>query len=443
MCGKILNSGVRIFPVTFNALTAIVEKSCVNHGKVENFAKFNYILKSGMTFSFFIKPKRQLRLLVRFLLPVCLLFLASCEKEESATQTMVNKPAPIPDPDPDPNPTSPGTGIGEARDISAFDLVAEMGVGWNLGNSFDVTDSDKTVWGNPNPSKSIIDAVKAMGFTSLRIPITWGFNQSETSPFTIESDYLSRVKSVVDYGFQNNMHVIINVHHDNEWVKPNAAEIEYAKERLASLWSQVGNYFIEYNDSLIFETLNEPRLEGTPEEWSGGSSEGRGYINDLHKAAVDAIRGTGGNNTKRHIMITTWAATSLDVAMNDLVIPNNDPKVIISIHSYFPWPFAGEAAISWGTAQDKQNLENELERIRQKWIVEEGRPVILGEWGTIDSNPIQSRLDYAEFFASEAAKRDLLTIVWDDGGMFRLYNRNSSTWDFSNIASTIVSASDL
>ena len=386
-----------------------------------------------MTYLYFRKPRRKQWLFVSILLSTLLMFLSSCETEKEMIPEMEE--------DFPPPRTSTGTGIGEARDISSFDLVAEMGVGWNLGNSFDVISRDKTAWGNPTPSKSIIDAVKAMGFNTLRIPITWAFNQSETAPFTIESEYLSRIKKVVDYGFQNNMHVIINVHHDNEWVKPNDDEAEYAKERLASLWTQVGNYFMEYNDSLIFETLNEPRLEGIPEEWSGGTAEGRGYINDFHKASVDAIRATGGNNLKRHIMISTWAASTVDAAMNDLVIPNDDPKVIISLHTYFPWSFAGEAATSWGSAQDKQNLQNELERVRQKWVVEEGRPVILGEWGTIESNPIQSRLDYAGFYASEAAKRDLLTIVWDDGGMFRLYDRHNLSWDFSNIASTIVNAS--
>ena len=63
-------------------------------------------------------------------------------------------------------------GIGTARDISSFDLVAEMVVGWNSGNSFDVESKDKTYWGNPIPSKAMIDEVKAMGFSTLRIPIT-------------------------------------------------------------------------------------------------------------------------------------------------------------------------------------------------------------------------------------------------------------------------------
>jgi len=332
-------------------------------------------------------------------------------------------------------------GIGTARDISSFDLVAEMGVGWNLGNSFDVESKDKTYWGNPITSKAMIDEVKAMGFSTLRIPITWGPNQVEMSPYTIDPDYLTEIKRVVDFGFQNKMHVIIDVHHDNSWIKPMASETQESTDRLSSLWTQVANFFQDYNDSLIFEILNEPRIEGITEEWSGGNSEGRGYINDFHKAAVDAIRATGENNEKRHIMITTWAASTVPIAMEELTIPNDDEKIIISLHSYFPWQFAGEAAVTWGSESDKSALIAELDKIKQNWIIERDRPVILGEWGTIEANPLQSRINYADFYVKEAAARGLLTIVWDDGGNFRLLNRNDLSWDFADIATAIVAAS--
>ena len=338
-------------------------------------------------------------------------------------------------------PLAPGTGIGEARDITSFDLVSEMGVGWNLGNSFDTRAEDKTQWGNPLPSKAIIDEVRKRGFSTLRIPITWEFHQSDEAPYTIDEDYLERVKAVVDYGFTNRMHVIINVHHDNDWVVPEASKATTSAERLSSLWTQVANYFEAYNDSLIFETLNEPRIEGSATEWTGGTAEGRSFINEFNKTAVDAIRATGGNNALRHIMIPTWAASTTPAAMDDLVVPNDDPKIIISLHSYFPWPFAGEAKTSWGSDNDKQALTNELDKIRQKWIVEEDRPVILGEWGTIEQNELATRISYADFYAREAAQRGLLTVVWDDGGMFRMFNRRSLSWDYDEIATAIVEAS--
>jgi endoglucanase len=141
--------------------------------------------------------------------------------------------------------TDPGSGpgIGEARDISSFDLVAEMGVGWNLGNSMDVTSADKTFWGNPITSQAMIEEVRNMGFQTLRIPVTWGPNQENRDPYTIDEDYLEDVKRIVDFGFENEMHVIINVHHDDNWIIPSEADAPNAKLRLSSLWKQVANYF--------------------------------------------------------------------------------------------------------------------------------------------------------------------------------------------------------
>jgi len=382
-----------------------------------------------MKYSFFKVP---INLKPYFSCIIGLLLLSSCSSDDGG-----NTP-----PNPPPGEITDLPGIGEARDISSFDLVAEMGVGWNLGNALDVKSTNKTIWGNPITTKAMIDAVSTLGFKTLRIPVTWGPNQSNSAPYTIESNYLNEVKRIVDYGFANKMHVIINVHHDEDWATPTAAQAPLAKERLGSLWTQVSDHFKEYNDSLIFETLNEPRLVGSPEEWTGGTAAGRGFVNDYHEVALNAIRATGGNNTKRHLMMSTWAASTIPTAMNDLVIPNNDEKVIISLHSYFPWQYAGEATATWGSAQDKLDLQGELDQIRQKWVVEEGRPVILGEWGTIDMNPLQGRIEYAEFYAKQAANRDLLTIVWDDGGMFKLFNRNGLNWEYRDIATAIISASN-
>ncbi|QCX40600.1 glycoside hydrolase family 5 protein [Aureibaculum algae] len=366
-------------------------------------------------------------------------FLSSCgQSNETPT---IKDPIPVQDLQPDlPTATVDSSmhGIGEARDITSFELVAEMGVGWNLGNSFDVVSKDKTDWGNPLPNKAIIDAVSEMGFKTLRIPVTWEWNQSAIAPYQIELNYLERIKKIIDYGLENQMHVIIDLHHDNEWAKPIPSLAVNVNKRLHSLWTQVATYFKEYNESLIFEVMNEPRIKNIPQEWTGGTLEGRNIINDYLKTSVDAIRATGGNNAKRHLMIPTWAASTSPDAMNGLVIPNNDPKIIISLHSYFPYLFALEGQGTWGSAQDKADLRAEFDKIRQKWIVEEKRPVILGEWATKKTIAVKNRIEYAAFYAKEATARDLLTILWDDGGDYQLFNRNTLTWTSVEQAETII-----
>jgi len=364
-----------------------------------------------------------------------LLLLGSCGE--------TTEPTPRPSPSPPSTPTNTRTDFtGEIRDISSADLVAEMGIGWNLGNSFDVTSKDKTAWGNPLPTASHISLVKQMGFKTLRIPVTWGFNQNSFEPFPIDRAYLDKVQEVVNHGLRNQMHVIINVHHDDDWIRPTLEDAEEVKMRLASLWTQVAERFETYGDSLIFETLNEPRLKGASFEWSGGDKDGRDVLNQYHEASVDAIRATGGNNARRHIMISTYAASTVAAAMDELVIPNDDPNVIISLHTYFPWSFAGQqdGPSDWGSEDEKAALSHEFDRIRDKWLVQENRPVILGEWGTTNKDNLSERVDYARYYVSESSQRGLLTIVWDDGGNFGLLDRHNLNWRFPQIAETIIEA---
>lgn len=367
---------------------------------------------------------------------IFILVFCSCKSDES-----IPTPVPPVEMEEEMDNTMDNDSSEEMRDISSMELVAEMGVGWNMGNSFDVRNSDKTVWGNPLPLSTHISAVKEMGFETLRIPVTWNFNMLEQAPFTVEIPYLARVKRIVDAGLQNDMHVIINTHHD-DWIIPTEAEGPKVKERLASLWMQIGNHFIEYGDKLIFEVMNEPRHIDTAEEWSGGTAEGRKVLNEFHQVCVDAIRATGNNNSKRHIMVSTYAASTTPNAFADLIIPD-DPNIIVSIHSYFPWSFAGQDAggtNNWGSEADKAALDRELDRIKERWVTQENRPVILGEWGAKDKNNLSTRVSYVDYYANGAVDRGLVPIIWDDGGNFGLYDRHAGSWKYPEIARAVVDA---
>ena len=328
---------------------------------------------------------------------------------------------------------------GTIRDITSMELVSEMGVGWNLGNSFDVTETDKTAWGNPLPEKAMIDLVKEIGFSTVRIPVTWFTHQDETS-FEIEADYLQRVKEVVNYTLENKLYAIVNTHHEEDWIKLNESDSDVVNDRLQSLWTQIANEFRDYGDSLIFETLNEPRTKGSPNEWSGGTAAERMLLNTYHKTCVDAIRATGGNNAKRHLMVSTYGASTVPDAMNDLVIPNNDPNIIVSLHSYFPWAFAGEGNNRWGTDDDKVQLLAELDKVKTFWIDNANRAVIMGEWGAVRANDLRIREQYYEFYATACEARGLVSVVWDDGGNFGLMDRNNIGWVTRSLPEIIVNA---
>ncbi|MET8213972.1 cellulase family glycosylhydrolase, partial [Streptomyces sp. NPDC005373] len=92
---------------------------------------------------------------------------------------------------------------------NAMDAVAAMQPSWNLGNSLDAI-PDETSWGNPPASKALFDSIRAQGFRSVRIPVTWSDHQSATAPYTIDAAYMARVKQVVDWALADGLYVVLN-----------------------------------------------------------------------------------------------------------------------------------------------------------------------------------------------------------------------------------------
>lgn len=337
---------------------------------------------------------------------------------------------------------------GVMRGLTPIQFVAEMKTGWNLGNSLDAEGPDETFWGNPRITKEMVDAVANRGFTTLRLPVTWRFHQGDAPNYAVEIAWLDRVEEVVNYARANDMYVIVNVHHDDPWIIPTRAESEGVKDRLAKLWTQISVRFRDYSDYVIFETLNEPRHENTPEEWQGGTAEGRDVVNEYHQVSLDAIRATGGNNETRKIMISTYAASTVPVAMDALIIPNNDVNTMVSIHSYFPFPFTLEGTdTTWGSSQDRADLLAEMDRIKIRFS-DRGMAVVLGEWSSANQNNIEDRLAHAEYYSQLAAERGFASIWWDNGDTsanrdgLAIFNRDDLTFTFDNIAEILIQANE-
>lgn len=162
------------------------------------------------------------------------------------------------------------------NELPPHEFVKAMGAGWNLGNAMDTRNEDETAWGgNPITTKAMIDEIAKMGFKTLRLPVTWQFHMGGQAPnFIIEKAWLDKVEAIVNFGLENDMFVIVNVHHDESWIVPTYANAEQSKDQLGKVWTQIAERFKEYDHHVIFETLNEPRLKDTPEEWTGGTAEG-------------------------------------------------------------------------------------------------------------------------------------------------------------------------
>lgn len=343
------------------------------------------------------------------------------------------------------------------RDIPSTELVKEMKVGWNLGNTLDSTITNpkgtelpsdwETAWGQPVTTKAMIDSVAAQGFNVLRVPITWEGKFGEGPDYTIDPDWLARVNEIVDYGIDDDMFVIINVHHE-EWHMPTYENEAAAQEILTALWAQIADHFKNYNEKLIFEGLNEPRLKGTPMEWNGGNDEARDVINHWNAAFVETVRNSGGNNKLRHLMVTPYAASSMDKVLNDFAVPDDD-KVIVSIHAYLPYTFAladnAQATTEWSADNpaDTNDIDMLMANLKDRYL-DKGRAVIIGEMGTRNRMNTEARAQCAKYY-SEAAHNAGIPICWWDnnafvggGENFGLFDRKTFEWRYPDIISALM-----
>ena len=330
------------------------------------------------------------------------------------------------------------------RDITAWELVKEMKTGWNLGNTFDATGSDglsaETSWGQPTTTKLMVDAVADAGFNVFRLPVSWGKHMDDK--YQVDQAWMDRVREVVDYAIDDGMFVILNTHHE-DWYFPKEEDKEQDIEQLKALWAQIAEEFKGYDEHLIFEGLNEPRLRDTPQEWTGGTPASREIVNEYEKAFYDTVRASGGNNDKRALMISGYAASSDPKVLNDIKLPDeNDKHLIVSVHAYLPYSFAldTKGTDQFDAASDGGVIDSLFDNLDNIFLSKE-IPVIIGEYGSMNKNfNVEDRVECVKYYLEAAKEKGVPCVWWDNnafvgnGENFGLLSRNSVISDnFSNV----------
>lgn len=319
------------------------------------------------------------------------------------------------------------------KNITAYEAVKQMKVGWNIGNSLDAfnnkAQNSETSWNNPPITENLIESVCGSGFDVIRIPVTW-FDHFTDESGTIDSAWLERVKTIVDYAYSRGRTVILNTHHEN-WIYTSLEAYEKEAEVLKCVWRQIAEYFGSYDERLLFEGVNEPRLFGKPEEWQDGTAEARSVVNMFNRDFVDVIRSSGGNNAVRNLLIATYCGSCSEAVMSELEIPS-DEHIIVTIHSYQPWIFCcgnNEHSTDVFDENDERFLEP-LEytfRLMKKYCIDRGIPIIIGEFGALDKENLEERLKYLKYFLKRTAEMGIKNIWWDNGytkkNAFGLFDR--------------------
>lgn len=323
----------------------------------------------------------------------------------------------------------------------APELMKNIKIGWNLGNSLEATGGE-TAWGNPAATLAMIDKIREMGFNAVRIPCAWDQYLSDETTYEIKSSWLSRVKEVVDYCMQNDLYAILNIHWDGGWLEndiPNGYS-EEVNNKQKVLWTQIATYFRDYDEHLLFAGCNEPNVE---------DEDDMATLLKYEQTFVDAVRATGGKNVYRNLIVQ-GPSTDIDKTMQymtSLPVDVTSNRLSVEVHYYSSWQFCGmENDESWGKAfyfwgeENKKYatgtyegrwdnicgedyIKSQFQKLKEKFT-DQGVPVIIGEFAavrrTLPDQQAQeghdlSRAAFDKCVVRETNARGLVPFYWDRG----------------------------
>ena len=345
---------------------------------------------------------------------------------------------------------------------TATEAVANMRLGWNLGNTLESNSGDvnnmwierytsrrpsdyETAWEQPVTKPELFALFKEAGFNAIRVPVTWYPHMEATfSTFPwdpvadpigtqIQAEWMNRVHEVVDYVISQDMYCILNIHHDTgasntHWLVADEEVYAAQKERFEAVWTQIAEEFKDYDEHLLFEGYNEMLDSynswcfasfGTSKNYDASvATSAYNAINSYAQSFVDAVRATGGNNAKRNLVVCTYGACAgegswsgyLQDPLKEMKLPedNVSDHIIFEVHSY--------PSLKSGLSSAKSSI-NQIMSAVETHLASKGAPVIFGEWGTENydtdyDNRHNDMLAFAQYFVEQAKTRGFGTFYW-------------------------------
>jgi aryl-phospho-beta-D-glucosidase BglC (GH1 family) len=293
-----------------------------------------------------------------------------------------------------------GTQVSDMN-LSAMEVAKLMYPGWNLGNTMEGGDfknnftnnggvSAETSWQSTKTTQKIIDFVKAQGFKSIRIPVSWVMGHIvDADNMTIDEAWVNRVKEIVNYCVADGLYVIINDHWDGGWIEVDGfsasrdsyiavdeATIVSKSDKLKKLWTNIANAFKDYDEHVVFAGLNEPFQEYNL--FNTHHKELTPILERYNQAFVDAVRSTGGNNTSR-VLVVQGPSTNISSTCSYLTMPTDSKpeRLMVEVHYYDPWNFTSGQVDTWN---DAVSVKTQFESMKTNFV-DKKIPVIVGECG--------------------------------------------------------------
>jgi endoglucanase len=257
------------------------------------------------------------------------------------------------------------------------------------------------------------------GFQSVRINLE-AFTHMDTANH-LSAVWFKTLDWAVNSALTQHLAVILDEHNYNECGEDAAA----CKAKLMAFWEQVAEHYQDAPNGVLFEILNEPNRQVTPDAW-----------NEWIKEALAIVRKT---NSRRNVVIGP-AFWNSNAYLDKLELPDNDRNIVVTVHYYLPMAFTHQGAswskataklsgIRWGTDAEKRKVQEDFAGV-QRWSKAHNRPILLGEFGAYDGGgaDLQSRVAYTSHVARTAESFGWAWCYWQFDGNFIVYDIARDDW---------------
>ena len=331
-------------------------------------------------------------------------------------------------------------------------MSAAMGLGFNLGNSFDaiarpgseLTGIDSELaWFNPRTTKEMITAIGKAGFKTLRLPVSW-HNHITGENDAIDPKWMARIREVVEWCIEEDLYVILNTHHDirEGFLMPNAAHIDRALEFMGNVWKQIADAMGDITaDRLLFESMNEIRIPKAAYEWTPdydepACCEAMENVNRLNQVFLDTVRASGGENAERCLVIPGYSTSTEGVCWDGFRLPvdRTPGRLIVAAHMYSPAHFAFYLKEGANITEFDEHspastdpIDERLTKLYNKFV-SNGIPVNVDEFGTVDKNNDADRVRCLGYTLKKASELKIRGCYWDNG-VFSAYGNGMAIFD--------------
>jgi len=290
--------------------------------------------------------------------------------------------------------------------------------------------------------------IKEIGYDHIRLPVDeeqlWN-EQGEK-----EAEAFQLLHNALKWCQEEGLRVIVDLHilrsfHFNR--KDNTLFTDPAEqEKFCNLWRELSAELSKYpNDQIAYELMNES-VADDPNDW-----------NKLVAKGVAAVRET---EPERKILIGSNRWQSVDT-FDQLIIPENDPNIILSFHFYIPmmlthytapWVasgfytgpvhYPGQTVRPEEMSADTLNMLQQhvdIQEVMNKELIQEKfqKPLAFaqkmnlqlycGEWGCLPAAPAEDRMQWYQDVRSVLEENKIAWTNWDYKGGFGIRNDSTGT----------------